>query len=214
MRHSRAVLIGATFLVSLAPAPVHASGVPSPANSTTPACFNVVASNGSAPASAFGQFEVVYRDLANNPIPYASVVVDLSAIPELALATDPLDLDAILDCGAKTVRKLTDTNGRAVFCIVGGGRPSVPATSLPGGGRIYMNGILTGAPTVGVFDLDGERGLGASDLVQFLGDFVSGENYGRSDFNCSGAIGAGDLVIWLTAFASGTQIVSAATSCP
>jgi len=212
MRPSHAILLGAALLVFQAPDSARADTPPFP-NHITPACIRLVASNGAAPASAFGQFEVLIRDLANNPMPDVSVVIDLSWIPELALATDQLDPDVVLNCGFGTVGKISDVNGRVVFCIVGGGRAGVPPSALLGAGRIYANGTLIATPTVSAFDLDGLHGLGAGDLTQFLNDFSTGVNYGRSDYDCSDYLGAGDLVIWLTAFSSGTQVVSAAV-CP
>jgi len=212
MRQSCAILVVAALLMFQSADTARGDEPPFP-NHITPACIRLVASNGSAPASAFGQFEVLIRDLANNPIPDVSVVIELSLIPELALATDQLDPDVILDCGVATVRKVSDVNGRVVFCIVGGGRAGVPPSALLGAGRIYANGTLIATPTVSAFDLDGLHGLGAGDLTQFLNDFSTGVNYGRSDYDCSHYLGAGDLVIWLTAFSSGTQVVSAA-GCP
>ena len=205
----------ALFLPGVATcATLRANGVPSPSNSTIPSCIRLVGSNGSVPATTFGQFEVIFRDLANNPIANAWIVVDFSATPELALAADQLDPDVLLDCAAQTVRKRTDGNGRAVFCVVGRNRIGEPPTTWQDGGRIFADGIYLGASTVNAFDLDGQQGVGAGDLAQFLSDFASGFPYGRSNFDCNGSIGAGDLVIWLTAFSSGSQIVSAPTVCP
>jgi len=211
MRRSHAILLSAALLLFQAPDIARADDPGAP-NSTVPLSFHLVATNGSTPAT-IGQFEVVLRDIAHNPIPDASIVVDLSMCTELAIATDQLDPDAVVNCAAMTTRKLTDANGRAVFCIIGGSRTGVPASTLLAGGRIYGNGTLIATPTVSAFDLDGQQGLGAGDLAVFLGDFASGEIFGRSDFDDSGNLGARDLVIWLTAFSSGTQVVSA-PSCP
>jgi hypothetical protein len=187
---------------------------PSPANSTTPSCIILVGSDGTTPSQAFGHFNVIYRDLANNPMPNAPIVVDLSGIPELFIAADQRDPALVVSCAEKRVTKLTDVNGRADFCIIGASLEGVPPVVLLGGGKIFAAGTLIGSPTVSAFDLDGRLGLGAGDLVQFLGDFASGNPYGRSDFDCSGSIGANDLTIWLRAFASATQIVSASATCP
>ena len=197
-----------------APSDARATGVPSPANSSVPACIRLVGSDGSVAATAFGGFEVVHRDLANNPIPDALIVVDFSAAPELFIAANQFDPSATVDCALKTVSKRTDANGRAVFCIVGASTDEFPPSTQLNGGRIYANGMLIGDPTVSAFDLDGRLGLGATDLTHFLSDFASGNLYGRSDFDCSGGIGARDLAEWLKAFGSGTQVVSAATACP
>jgi hypothetical protein len=206
-------LVLAAALLSLL-ASAAAPGVPSPANSTTPACISLVGTNGTVPAQAFGQLEVVFRDLANNPVPNAPIVVDLSLIQEVLIAADQLDPAVIVNCTEKRVTKLTDSNGRAIFCIVGASSDALPPNALLGAGRIYAAGTLIGSPTVSAFDLDGKLGLGAGDLAQFLNDFATGFPYGRSDFDCSGTLGANDLRIWLTAFGSQTQFVSASVVCP
>jgi hypothetical protein len=156
---------------------------------------------------------VVVRGIANDPIPGALVEVDLSGIPELFIGSTQLDPDMTVNCAGKKVSKLTDANGRVVFCILGAGSAASPAATLLGGGKILANGTLIASPTVSAFDLDSTLGLGAGDLSAFLSDFASGNPYGRSDFDCSGPLGAGDLSRWLRAFASGTQVISA-TGCP
>lgn len=216
MRHAlvRSGLLTLWLAGAALPATVRAVGVPSPANSTLPACISLVASDGTVPSSAFGQFVVTFRDLANNPVPNVLIDVDFSGIPELFLAAPQLDATMLVDCAGKKVSKRTDVNGMAVFCIVGASTDAFPPVVQLNGCRIYGNGVLLGSPTASAFDLDGRQGLGANDLSQFLNDFSSGLNYGRSDFDCNGSIGVGDLSRWLTAFGSGTQVVSAATGCP
>lgn len=214
MRKLHANFLGAALLMLLPTGSAHAIGVPSAGNTTLPSFICLVGSDGTSSARAFGEFEVIHRDLANNPVPNALVVVDISNIPELVLAADPMDPDAIVDCLGKTVSKRTDANGRVVFCVVGAGTDAVPSVTLLNGGRVYASGVLVGSPTVSAFDLDGKVGLGAVDLVEFIDDFASGLPYGRCDFDGSGIIGAGDFSIWLRAFSSGTQIVSAFPNCP
>lgn len=218
MRH--AVLPSALLALSaiaaaaaLLAGPARAQGVPSPANSTTPACVSLVGSDGTTPARTFGEFEVIFRDLANNPMPGVLIHVDFSEIPELGVSPVQLDPGLIVDCAGKRVSKLTDANGRAVFCILGAGTGVPPVTRLSGC-SIFAAGTLIARPTASAYDLDGQLGLGAGDLVEWLSDFVLGVNYGRSDYDCSGALGAGDLALWLTAYGSGSQPVSASVGCP
>lgn len=208
----RTFLVLLIALLALA-TPVWARGFPPFPNVTAPAIIHLVASDGAAPSRAFGEFEVVVRDLANNPLPGVSVRVDVTLAEELRIASDQHDPAAVVDCADKAVTKLTDVNGRAVFCILGSNVPGAPASTLISGGRIFANGLLCAAPTASAFDLDGTLGLGSGDLSVFLSDFASGQPFGRSDFDGSGSLGAGDLSIWLKAFASGTQVVSAA-ACP
>jgi len=186
---------------------------PSPANDTTPACISLVGTYGATPAPA-GQFTVICRDLANNPMAGAVVVIDLSACPDLAICGDQMDPAATVDCAHKTVSKLTAADGSVHFTLLGGSNGAGNAVTLLQGGRIYKNGTLIEAPTVSAFDLDGANGLGASDLSAWFTDFGTGMNYGRCDYDCNGYLGAGDLSFWLTAFGSGTMAQSCASSCP
>ncbi len=190
------------------------AGVPSPGNSTVPACVTLVGSLAGTPDAAAGQFTVTVRDLANNPLNGASVVIDLSGCTDLAICDDQLDAAAVVNCAAKTSRKFTGLTGQATFTVLGGSNGAGNATTLLGGGKIYANGVLIGSPTVAAYDLDGSSGVGANDLSAWLTDFGSGISYGRSDFDCSGGVGANDLSLWLTEFGNGTSSASCAISCP
>jgi hypothetical protein len=190
------------------------AGVPSPGNSTVPACVTLVGSLAGVPDAAAGQFTVIVRDLANNPLNGASVVIDFSNATDLAICSDQLDAGALVNCAAKTTRKFTDITGSVTFTVLGGSNGAGNATTLLGGGRIFANGTLLGSPTVPAYDLDGASGVGANDLSAWLTDFGSGNPYGRSDFDCSGTIGANDLSFWLTEFGNGTSSASCAVSCP
>ena len=188
------------------------AGVPSAANSTVPACISLVGNAAGVPDAA-GTFTVIVRDLANNPLSGASVVVDLSGCSELAICEDQLDVDALVTCGAKTTRKFTDGLGSVTFTVLGGGN-GLPAATLLGGGKIFANGTLIGSPTVSAYDLNGSAGIGAADLSAWLGDLASTINYGRSDYNCNGSLGAADLSAWLTVLAGGGSTASCVTACP
>lgn len=201
-------------LLALAlPAPAPA-GVPSGQNSTTPACISLVGSTAGVPASAIGSFTVIVRDFGNNPWPGASVSIDISNAFDLFICADQLDPAAIVNCGAKSVRKFTAADGSAHFTVLGGSNGAGTSHTLVNNGRIFANGVLIGAPTVSAYDLDGSNGLGANDLSAWLGDFASGQNYGRSDYDCSGRIGANDLSLWLDAFGSSAMSESCASQCP
>ena len=189
------------------------AGVPSPGNSTTPACITLVGNAAGIP-DATGTFTVTVRDLANNPLNGASVVVDLSGTTDLRICSNQLDAGALVNCPAKTTRKFTNALGQVTFIVLGGSNGAGNATTLIGGGRIYANGVLIASPTVSAYDLDNSSGVGANDLSAWLGDFGSGSPFGRSDYDCSSTIGANDLSIWLTAFGSGSSTTSCAVSCP
>ena len=201
-------------LLALALPSLALAGVPSAGNSTAPACISLVGSIGGVPASATGGFTVVVRDLANNPWPGASVVIDISTALDLFICADQLDPAATVNCGGKSVRKLTAADGSAHFTVLGGSNGAGHFPTLVNHGRIYANGVLLNQPTVSAYDLDGSSGLGANDLSAWLGDFGSGQPYGRSDYDCSGTLGANDLSLWLSAYGSGAMVESCASRCP
>src|SRR5215831_1003921 len=208
----KATLLSAAGMLLIASAAM--AGVPSAANSSAPECVTLVGSLAGVPDAAAGQFTVIVRDLANNPLNGASVVIDFSACGDIAICNDQLDANALVNCGAKTTRKFTDALGSVTFTVLGGSNGAGNASTLLHGGKIFANGTLIKQPTVAAYDLDGSSGVGANDLSAWLTDFGSGNNYGRSDYDCSGAIGANDLSFWLTVFGSGTMTESCASRCP
>jgi len=208
----KATLLSAAGMLLIASAAM--AGVPSAANSTTPACITLVGSLAGVPDAAAGQFTVTVRDLANNPLNGASVVCDFSGCLDIAICNDQLDANATVNCGAKTTRKFTDALGHVTFTILGGSNGAGNASTLLNGGKIFANGTLIQQPTVAAYDLDGGSGVGANDLSAWLTDFGTGNPYGRSDYDCSGGIGANDLSFWLTEFGAGTSSASCTVACP
>ena len=208
----KATLLSAAGMLLIASAAM--ASVPSAANSTAPACISLVGSLAGVPDAAAGQFTVIVRDLANNPLSGSSVVIDFSGCLDLAICQDQLDANALVNCGAKTTRKFTDALGSVTFTVLGGSNGGGNASTLLNGAKIFANGTLIKTPTASAFDLDNAGGVGANDLSAWLGDFGSGQNYGRSDYDCSGNIGANDLSLWLGEFGAGTSASSCAASCP
>jgi hypothetical protein len=51
-------------------------------------------------------------------------------------------------------------------------------------------------------------------MSAWLGDFYTGQPFGRSDFDCSGNVGANDLSMWLGVFGSQTMAESCTSHCP
>jgi hypothetical protein len=189
------------------------AGVPSPANSTVPACVPLVGSSLGV-VDAAGAISITVRDLANNPLNGASVVIDLSGCTDLAICSDQLDAGALVNCAAKTTRKFTDAAGVVSFTVLGGSNGSGNATTLMNGARIYANGVLIGSPTASAYDLDGAAGVAINDLSAWLSDFGSGNAYGRADYDCSGSVAINDLSSWLTLFGAGASLESCVTACP
>jgi len=212
-RRTLVLLVGLSGL-SVLRTPSACAGLPPENNSVIPQCFSLVGSSGGVAAQGAGGFTVIVRDLANNPIPHAHVVVDLSGHSDLILCANQLDPLVDVDCANKRVGKYTDQSGRATFVLLGGSTGAGHGVTLTGGSRIYEDGVLLGSPNVSTFDLDGTSGVGANDLSTWLSDFGSGISYGRSDYDCSESSGANDLSLWLTAYGSGAQAESCGARCP
>ena len=191
------------------------AGVPG-ANSTTPPCISLVGTRAGAADQAAGAFQVIVKNLANNPIAGAHVVIDLSNCLDLHLCSDQLDPTMDIDCAAKRVGKLTDALGKVTFTLLGGSNGSGNATNLLGAGKIFEDGTLIGSPTVSAFDLDGANGVGINDASVWLTDFGTPGNppFGRSDFDCNGSVGINDFSVWLSVYGTGAQVASCAASCP
>ena len=213
MKHSSPLSVAALSLLMSMASRAGASP-PSAANSTVPGLIRLVGASGGVPDAAAGQFTIVARDLANNPMSGVVVVLDLSNCPDLEICSDPLDPTAVTNCPAKTIQKLTNIQGQATFTVLGSSMGSGHASSLAGSAKVFARGVLLALPSVASFDLDGSGGVGAGDLSVWLSDFGSGVPYERSDFDGSGTIGAADLSEWLGVFGAGGSAQSCGASCP
>lgn len=172
-----------------------------PANSTVPAAIHLVGRTGGT-ADASGQFHVVFRDLVNNPVPDAPIVVDFFGAPDFELCPEGGLPGNVVNVTSRTVTALTNAQGRADFVIVGHSRGS--AQTLRGTVKIFAAGqLLTNTtPGAGMIcaapDLDGQAGFGANDISLLLTDIGSGQPWQRSDFDGSGALGANDIAVLLS----------------
>lgn len=184
-----------------------------PANSTVPPHLQVVAMHGGVPDRDAGRFDVVVRDLANNPVAGVFVTLDFGAVPELRLAADPLDPEEAVNCAARTVRRLTTNLGVASFTVLGcGGNQTAQPSALIA--KVWAADVLLGTTRVSLLDFDCANGAGANDFGLWLDDFGKGLPYGRGDWDGSGALGANDLSVWLEAFGRGGSAETAAPLCP
>jgi len=150
--------------------------------SSAPTIIRLVGSAGGVADAAAGSFTVVVRDLANNPVPGASVVVDFSGCPDVTICPDQLDPDPgeLVNLTAKTLRKSPAGMGRprsrSWEGVSGAGTPwsfsrgaVVSKQQAPSGDvKIYGNGALIGWPNFAIYDLDGSRSLGPADLSVWL----------------------------------------------
>lgn len=166
---------------------------------------------------AGGRFEILVRDHALQPIAGSIVVLDFGNVADLHLSTAVVQPGSIVDCPTRTIRSVTDANGRASFTIVGAalvGQPQCLAATCPGKVRVYTDGIYVGEIDVSAFDLDGVGGVSGADLAAWLGDFGSALDPRRSDYDGNGNLGGADLSLWLTRFGSELSQQSGGTYCP
>lgn len=193
------------------------AGVGDPCRHTVPTHVNLVGWSPAGPDSAAGHFEILIRDIANNPIPNAIVRLEFPELPtsDLRLPTDQPDPRLHVDCAQRSVWTLTDIQGRASFTLVGGGRnPHGP--TQPGSYFLlrYYDEPVCYRVTVGAFDLDGWSGMTGADLARFGADLFSGTQPGRADYDGDGQVTALDLSIWGQVFFAGGSTLSGANYCP
>jgi hypothetical protein len=125
IRFSRNLIAAASLLIGLVAATAGRveAAVPSPVNSQCPT-FAAVAPNGSC------CFDVIVRDVINNPVPGSSVVVDFGACPVTFCPAQPPGLVVV----GNTVTATADAAGKATFCICA-------TVTLPCNVTIYADGI-------------------------------------------------------------------------
>ena len=83
--------------------------------------------NGAGTPDPGAAFEVIVRDLANNPIAGAHVIVDFSQCDDLRIShqssglVNPALAGQVLDCATATVRGVTNSQGRVQMSVLGAG---------------------------------------------------------------------------------------------
>jgi|KBSSwiStaDraftv2_1062776.scaffolds.fasta_scaffold436449_2 hypothetical protein len=184
-------LVGCALAAALAatlPSPAIA-GVPSATNSTLPACM-VLCPMGDMP------FSVTVRDLANNPLNGASVVIsfDFGACENSVFICEQLPSDPYLvNAPALTIRMFTDANGNVTFPARVGG--TAPAGCV----GVFANGVLLRTYALASPDQNG-NGMTANLLDP--GDFALfaaklGTADPTADLDCDGGlVDADDQVIY------------------
>ena len=201
---------GVLLLVLLA-GPLRAQcGDPGVATSTVPAYVTLVGHDGSGTCDPAGTCQVTVRDLAGNVVPGIGVRLDFSSCTDLRLASTQSFPGMTVDCTARSVHAVTDANGIARFCVMGG---AVNPGNAPGAAswcmRIYVGEEipcsfpLIASRTASAVDQNGFDGATANDLAAWLSDFVHASPVGRSDYDASGALGANDLSKWLAFYGAG-----------
>ena len=202
------LLMNVSFLLStIAAASIASACVPTARTCTTPSAIRLVGTLLGVPDRAAGQFTVVVRDGAMNPLQGASVVVDFSNLPDVSICGDQLDPDALVNTTYGTVRKFTGPDGSVTFTILGSGHAGALGTQNWAVCNIYANGSRIGTPTVSALDLDGSGGVGANDLGVWLAQFgLQNPAFTLADYDASGDVGANDLTVWLDYYGAGTSV--------
>jgi hypothetical protein len=158
------------------------AAVPSPANSSTPACMVFCPMGDVFPASQ--PFTVVVRDLANVPVAGSSVVIDLSGCPAAYICTpipgDPYTTNLL----ARTLSRVTDGSGTAVIPARVGG--TAPAGCV----KVYADGVLLKSYALASPDQNG-NGI-TSNLYEPGDDPLFAAKMGTADptadFDCDGGL--------------------------
>jgi len=191
------------------------------AQSTVPQHINLVALKGGV-VDPVGEFTIVVRDLANNPVVGANVDIDFGqCTPDIRIGSSQPYPGLTTSCDGPVghVRAITDALGIARFRIVGAA--SNPTGHAPGAStacaRVTADGILLGTMSVGAFDQDGSSGVNPTDASICFSDsldfFMNGSYVGRSDYNNSGTINPVDISILLGVSLRRESLASAAAYC-
>jgi hypothetical protein len=213
MRRHILDLAAALAIVLLTPAAANADcNIPPGSNSTIPCGINLVGMHNGV-ADPRGEFTIVIRDLANNPVAGCEVTFDFGACGDIRIATVQPTPGVTVECIATPsphalVHATTDAAGIVRVSIVGGAANIAPHTPGAGFGcaNVYGGTVLLGTVNVGAFDQNGGGGVNPADIAAWLTDVFDSPTYrGRSDFNCSNSISPADLsLLLLVALGSGS----------
>jgi len=162
------------------------AAVPSPVNSTVPPCL-VACPFGDIP------FDVVVRDLANNPIANSSVVIDFANCPAAFICTAPGNQPDpyTVNLAARTIQLLSNASGLAHFPLrVGGG---CAANTV----RVFADGVLLAQRALASPDQDGD-GFTSNILNNDAALFSAklGTTDPTADLDCDGDVDVDDESIF------------------
>jgi len=185
--------------------------VPSPTTSTVPCAISLIGRSGVV-ADPSGQFTVVVKDIAGNPIPNAALVFDFTGCcNDIKLSDTQHGAGVSIDGTHKKINVTCDGSGTALVRIQGVASKSGPLAGQVGCATLKANGTtLSSGIDVSVFDLDGgagSLGLSTGDLSSWLADFFGGTYYQKDDYddfanNCPAVstVGTSDLSKWLAVY--------------
>ena len=206
-----AVIIAVTAVANSA-----RGGLPDPSNSECQGpAIKVVGHDGTV-GDPLGQYCITIRDFNNVPVPNATVTVDFSNC-DIQLCADQKDPDVIVNCGAQTLRKLSDVNGRACFRVIGRRRNIDCAPKPTPCVEVFWDDAFLCGLYAPVFDLVDEPGVGmtGNDLSEFLHLFFDcGVYLTAIDYNENGTTDGDDFSQFLKAFFAGGSVLGCGSKCP
>ena len=164
--------------------------------------------------AAFAKVTVTVRDVANNPVPNVSVVLDYSGCTsDLKFSSTTSYHHTLLrDCRLYEVEGYTDASGTVQFVVIGARGGDTP--HLPGCMIVFADSYLIGRLGVGAYDQNGVNGLTLADLGLWAADYFAATNPDRSDYNGDGVVTLADLSMWAGAYFANHSPASAASYCP
>lgn len=189
--------------------------VPSPADSDVPCQINLVGSTSGVP-DARGQFTIVARDLAHNPLAGCSLAMDFSACgPDIRVGSVKMVAGSAAQCLGGLIYAVTDANGQATLVLTGSADNLASGTTGAGFkcATLYGDGAIMGTINIGTFDENGAGGVNPADISAWLRDSFGAAFVGRSDFNCTNTIDPADLSLLLAVSLGATSFESCQSYC-
>lgn len=176
-RHGAIALVVVATLAGFTPARSTVS-VPSPSNSTLPACLTA------CPGGDLS-FSVTVRDFNNLPIANSSVDLNFCVCPSVRFCpVVPSDGYQIIS-GCQVI-SVTGVNGQVTFRLRAGGSCGTP---IP----VYADGVLLGNLRFASTDQDGDLTVTAADVGAVNAKVGTSDLTG--DLDCSASVTAADVAI-------------------
>jgi len=183
LRLARLALLGLTVATVATAAAAHATtSVPSPDNSSVPACMTTS-------PDASRATTIVVRDLANVPVANSFVRIEYAectSFDPCPQTGDPPD-DYVVDLPSQTIRTVTNLQGQAILHVRAGGGCS--ASNL----RLYADGVFLGAMRSGSTDQDADHAVDGADLALLQSKMNTTDFTG--DLNCDFMVNEDDETI-------------------
>lgn len=194
------------------------ASVPSPADSDIPAQVNLVGTTAGTP-DVRGEFTIVIRDLAHNPIAGSSVVISFdNCTPDIRVCSVQPFAGVTADCASGPVGEIsgvTDGTGTVTMRIVGGANNTASGTPAAAFncGTVFADGVNMRQVNIGAFDQNGAGGATPADVSVWLADSFDPDVEGRSDFNGTNTVTPADLSILLGVTLGGGSTSSCGAYC-